>query len=84
VENIGQIQATKKPGYDKISCAGEQALPWAQVSGGGIHASQHVQQDYKIADNVVTFHGPLRVREEFKQKSKFLSSYNFEMLLARV
>src|ERR1700739_1857427 len=57
MKNIGQIQSAKKPAKDKICPADQHSYPGSQMSWGEIHASQHIQQNNRIADEIVYFHG---------------------------
>src|ERR1051325_2513609 len=56
VENIGKIQPAKKPTKDEISSADQHSSPGSQMSWGGIHTSQHVENNNYIARDVVYFH----------------------------
>jgi hypothetical protein len=56
MKNIGQIQPAKKPTKDKINSAYQYSSPRPQLSWGGIHTSQQVQENNQITGEVVYFH----------------------------
>jgi hypothetical protein len=56
MKNIGQIQPGKKPTRDKINSAYQHSNPRPQLSWGGIHTSQHVEKNNRIACDIVYFH----------------------------
>src|ERR1700730_2481445 len=73
MKNIGQIQPARKPAKDKINSAYQHSSPRSQMSWGGKHASEHVEENNQIASDIVNFH------EDsvglFKQKLELLSNY---------
>jgi hypothetical protein len=79
MKNIGQIQATEKPTKNEISRADQHSPPWSQGSGSGIHASQRVEKNDQIADDVVYFHDD-SCAGRFKQKSELRSSNQLKKL----
>ena len=56
MKNIGQVQPAKKPAKDEINSAHQHSCPRSQMSRGGIHTSQRVGKNNKIACDVVYFH----------------------------
>src|SRR5258708_39734995 len=56
IKNIGKRHTAKKPTKDKIDCAYQHSNPRSQMSWGGIHASQHVEQNNQIACDIVDSH----------------------------
>src|ERR1700741_5238545 len=78
VQDIGQIYAAKKPAKNKINSADQQCVPRPQVSWREIHTYQHVQQNNRIADDIVCFHGGSAGL--FKQKLQPLSNNKFKQI----
>src|SRR5580765_6891095 len=56
MKNIGQIQPAKKPTKNKITSAYQHSSPRSQMSWRGIHTSQHVGKNNRIACEIVYFH----------------------------
>src|ERR1700722_7031925 len=72
VQNVGQIHTAKKPTKNKINRANQHPPPRSQMSWGEIHTCQHVEQNNRIADDIVCFHDGSA--GSFKQKSGWLSN----------
>ena len=69
MKNIGQIQPANKPAKDKISSADQHSNPRSQMSWGGVHTSQHVETNNRVACDIVYFHGG-SAREVFKLRKQ--------------
>ena len=72
MKNVGQVQPAHKPTKDKIGSGDQQSNPRAQMSWGGVHTSENVEQNDRIADEIVGFHDVPRAL--FKQKSELVSN----------